>query len=102
MPRLTLLALQVLVAVVGLALWQLFATVPLFGHILLPPFFFSNPVDVGSQIVDWFSKRRDLEAPCDHAVGIDPRFRDRLAQWRRRSASGSRASRGSPRCSIPT
>ena len=24
------------------------------GRILLPPFFFSNPVDVGSQIIDWF------------------------------------------------
>jgi NitT/TauT family transport system permease protein len=54
MPRLTLLAFQVLVAVVGLVLWQLFATVPVFGHIVLPPFFFSNPVDVGSQIVEWF------------------------------------------------
>jgi NitT/TauT family transport system permease protein len=54
MPRATLLSLQVLVAVVGLALWQVFATVPVFGRILLPPFFFSNPVDVGSQIVEWF------------------------------------------------
>ncbi len=54
MPRVTLFALQVLVAVVGLALWQVLATVPIFGRTLLPPFFFSNPVDVGSQIVDWF------------------------------------------------
>jgi NitT/TauT family transport system permease protein len=55
MPRLTLFLLQVLVAVVALLLWQLFATIPVFGHILLPPFFFSNPVDVGHQIVDWFA-----------------------------------------------
>jgi NitT/TauT family transport system permease protein len=55
MSRLTLLACQILVAVVALALWQLLATVPVFGRILLPPFFFSTPVDVGSQIVDWFS-----------------------------------------------
>ena len=54
MSRLMLLVCQVAVAVVGLALWQLLATVPVFGRILLPPFFFSNPVDVGSQIVDWF------------------------------------------------
>src|SRR5467141_2800911 len=54
MSRLTLLACQILVAVVALALWQLLATVPIFGRMLLPPFFFSNPVDVGSQIVDWF------------------------------------------------
>ena len=50
MSKLSLFALQVLVAVVVLALWQLFSTVPLFGKILLPPFFFSNPVDVFAQI----------------------------------------------------
>src|SRR3954471_7031712 len=55
MSRLTLLLCQLLVAVVFLGLWQLFATVPIFGVTLLPPFFFSNPVDVGSQIVAWFS-----------------------------------------------
>ena len=55
MSRLTLLSLQLLVAVVCIVLWQLFSTVPVFGHILLPPFFFSNPVDVGSQIIKWFS-----------------------------------------------
>jgi NitT/TauT family transport system permease protein len=54
MSRLGLLALQLLVAVVIVGLWQLLATVPLFGRILLPPFFFSNPVDVFSQIVNWF------------------------------------------------
>ncbi|MEH2562457.1 ABC-type nitrate/sulfonate/bicarbonate transport system permease component/ABC-type lipoprotein export system ATPase subunit [Bradyrhizobium sp. AZCC 2289] len=54
MPRSTLLALQVLVAVVVLGLWQFFATVPVFGRMVLPPFFFSNPVDVFSQIVAWF------------------------------------------------
>jgi NitT/TauT family transport system permease protein len=55
MSRLMLLVCQLLVAVVIVGLWQLFATVPLFGRLLLPPFFFSNPVDVGSQIVAWFS-----------------------------------------------
>jgi NitT/TauT family transport system permease protein len=55
MSRVTLLAFQVLVAVVGLVLWQLLATVPIFGRTWLPPFFFSNPVDVGGQIVDWFA-----------------------------------------------
>ena len=55
MSRVTLFALQVLVAVVGLALWQLLATVPIFGRAWLPPFFFSNPVDVGGQIIDWFA-----------------------------------------------
>ena len=55
MSRFTLLTCQLLVAVVALALWQFLATVPVFGKILLPPFFFSNPVDVFAQIVKWFS-----------------------------------------------
>src|SRR6202158_5908695 len=54
MSRLMLLLCQLLVAVVALSLWQLLATVPMFGRLLLPPFFFSNPLDVGSQILDWF------------------------------------------------
>src|SRR5436309_10816060 len=55
MSRIGLLSLQLLVAIVGLALWQFFASVPVFGKILLPPFFLSNPVDVFAQIVKWFS-----------------------------------------------
>ena len=55
MSRLTLLSLQLLVAVVALATWHVLTTVPVFGKILLPPFFFSNPVDVASQIVKWFT-----------------------------------------------
>jgi NitT/TauT family transport system permease protein len=55
MSRVTLLSLQLLVAVVFLGLWQLLTTVPIFGRMLLPLFFFSNPVDVGSQIVAWFA-----------------------------------------------
>jgi len=54
MSRVGLLALQLLVAIIIIALWQLFATVPVFGRILLPPFFFSNPVDVFTQVIDWF------------------------------------------------
>src|SRR5512143_1195742 len=55
MPRFNLLLLQVLVAVVGVALWYVLTTYPIFGKLLLPPFFFSNPVDVASQIVAWFA-----------------------------------------------
>ena len=55
MSRLTLLFWQLMVAVVALALWQFLTTVPVFGKILLPPFFFSNPLDVYEQIVKWFS-----------------------------------------------
>ena len=55
MSRLTLLFWQLMVAVVALSVWQVLTTVPVFGRILLPPFFFSTPVDVASQIVKWFS-----------------------------------------------
>ena len=55
MSRIGLLSLRLLVAIVALGLWQFFATVPVFGKLWLPPFFFSNPVDVGSQIIKWFS-----------------------------------------------
>src|SRR6202795_3029529 len=54
MSRLTLLVCQLLVAVVVLGLGQLLATVPIFGRVWRPPFFFSTPVDVFSQIVAWF------------------------------------------------
>jgi NitT/TauT family transport system permease protein len=54
MSRPTLLVLQLLVAVVSIALWYLLTTVPVFGKILLPPFFFSNPLDVANQVVAWF------------------------------------------------
>ena len=55
MSRINLLLLQVLVAVVSIALWYLLTTYPIFGRMLLPPFFFSNPVDVVKQIVAWFA-----------------------------------------------
>ena len=55
MSRISLFALQLLVAVVALALWQFLSTVPVFGKIWLPPFFFSNPVDVFAQIAKWFA-----------------------------------------------
>jgi NitT/TauT family transport system permease protein len=54
MSRPMLLLCQVLVAVVAIALWYVLTTVPVFGRIPLPPFFFSTPVDVFSQIVAWF------------------------------------------------
>jgi sulfonate transport system permease protein len=55
MPRLTLLALQILVAVIAVALWYVLTTYPIFGKIWLPPFFFSNPIDVAAQIAAWFA-----------------------------------------------
>jgi NitT/TauT family transport system permease protein len=55
MSRIGLFSLQLLVAIVALVLWQFFSSVPVFGKILLPPFFFSNPVDVFGQVITWFS-----------------------------------------------
>ena len=55
MSRPQLTALQIMVAVVGIALWYALTTYPVFRKILLPPFFFSNPVDVADQIVVWFA-----------------------------------------------
>lgn len=54
MTRLYLLVLQVSVAIVAVAAWFVLTTFPVFGKILLPPFFFSNPVDVAVQVYTWF------------------------------------------------
>ena len=54
MPRSTLLLLQVLVAVVSIAAWHLLTTVPVGEAPLLPPFFFSTPLDVAERVVKLF------------------------------------------------
>jgi NitT/TauT family transport system permease protein len=56
MSRLTLVTLQLLVAVVAIALWHVLTTVPIGGVKLLPPFFFSTPGDVAARIVKWFAE----------------------------------------------
>src|SRR6187401_3465806 len=55
MAQIKLTLLQVLVAIVAVALWHVLTTYPVFGKMLLPPFFFSNPVDVADQIFVWFA-----------------------------------------------
>jgi NitT/TauT family transport system permease protein len=52
--RVTLVTLQLLVAVVAVAIWQVGTTVPVFGKLLLPPFFFSTPDAVRARIWKWF------------------------------------------------
>jgi sulfonate transport system permease protein len=54
--RIKLLVLQLLVALVAIALWHVLTTVPIFGVKVLPPFFFSTPEAVGTRIVKWFSE----------------------------------------------
>jgi NitT/TauT family transport system permease protein len=56
MDRGRLLALQVLVAVVALVAWHVLTTVPVLGVTILPPFFFSNPLDVGGRVIKWFAE----------------------------------------------
>jgi sulfonate transport system permease protein len=55
MAQIKLTALQILVAILVVVLWYVLTTYPVFGKILLPPFFFSNPVDVAHQIFVWFA-----------------------------------------------
>ena len=54
MSRGKLLALQILVAVVSIAAWHIFSTYSFFGVRLLPPFFFSTPLDVAGRVFKWF------------------------------------------------
>jgi NitT/TauT family transport system permease protein len=55
MSWLKLTLLQILVAVVVIAIWYVGSSVPIFGVRFLPPFFFSTPADVAARIVLWFS-----------------------------------------------
>jgi len=55
MARLRLLTLQFLVGVFAIAVWEIGSTVPIGGSYLLPPFFFSTPLDVAARIVKWFA-----------------------------------------------
>ena len=54
MDRTRLLALQILVAVVCITFWHVFSTYDIAGVRLLPPFFFSTPLDVASRVAKWF------------------------------------------------
>jgi NitT/TauT family transport system permease protein len=66
MPRVKLLALQILVAVVAIGLWHVLTKYPVCGMhylgrendciTLLPPFFFSTPLDVAARILKWFTE----------------------------------------------
>jgi NitT/TauT family transport system permease protein len=54
MARVRLIGLQVIVGLLAIALWQIGTTVPVDGAYLLPPFFFSTPVDVAARVIKWF------------------------------------------------
>jgi NitT/TauT family transport system permease protein len=56
MSRVRLLSVQLIIAVIAVAAWQFLTTVPVGGVTLLPPFFFSNPVDVAQRVVKWFAE----------------------------------------------
>lgn len=55
MPRTTLILLQALVAILSIAAWHILTTVQFFGDgPLLPPFFFSTPLDVAQRVIKLF------------------------------------------------
>jgi NitT/TauT family transport system permease protein len=54
--RLQLTVLKISVAVVFIALWHLSTTVNFGDKPLVPPFFFSTPVEVAQRIFKWFSE----------------------------------------------
>ena len=56
MSRGKLLSLQLLVAVVTIALWHLLTAVPFFEAPILPTFFFATPENVARRIARWFSE----------------------------------------------
>ncbi|HSV22494.1 MAG TPA: ABC transporter permease [Xanthobacteraceae bacterium] len=55
MSRAKLLLLQVIVAVIAIALWHVLSTDDYFGVEVLPPFFFSTPGDVAVRVVRLFA-----------------------------------------------
>ncbi len=55
MPRGKLLLWQVLVAVIAIGLWHVLSSYEIFGTVWLPPFFFSKPLDVATQVAKWFA-----------------------------------------------
>ncbi len=84
MDRVRLTLLQILVAVVAIVLWHVLTTWPIFGHVILPPFFFSNPVDVAQQIVAWFVSGVIWKHLWVTLSRVDSGVRDRLDRWRSR------------------
>jgi NitT/TauT family transport system permease protein len=56
MDRLKLVGLQVLVAVVSVALWHVLTTISVGDKPLLPPFFFSTPFHVAARVYKWYSE----------------------------------------------
>jgi NitT/TauT family transport system permease protein len=56
LPHIQLLFLQLLVAIVAILIWHVCTTVPIFGVMVLPPFFFSTPGDVAARIVKLFAQ----------------------------------------------
>jgi NitT/TauT family transport system permease protein len=54
--RARLVSLQILVAVLAIAIWHIGTSVPIGGVKLLPPFFFSTPGAVATRIIKWIAE----------------------------------------------
>ena len=55
MSRSKLLIAQAAIALLAIVLWHLLTTVPIGDALLLPPFFFSTPLDIANRVVRWFA-----------------------------------------------
>jgi NitT/TauT family transport system permease protein len=56
MPRIALIACQLLVAAAAILLWHVLTAIPVGNKPLVPPFFFSTPTDVAARIFKWFAE----------------------------------------------
>jgi NitT/TauT family transport system permease protein len=70
LSRSSLLLLQVLVAVLVLAVWQLGATVPVGGWYLFPKFFFSTPSEVAVRIFGLFADGTSKIIHCQEPIDL--------------------------------
>jgi NitT/TauT family transport system permease protein len=65
-----ILVLQVLVAVVAIAMWHIGSTVPVGGVYLLPKFFFSTPDDVRLRVWTLFADGTAKIATCKESIDL--------------------------------
>ncbi len=70
LSRLSLLGLQILVAVLVIAVWQLGSTVSFGGWFLFPKFFFSTPFDVAQRVWTLFADGTLKILNCQEPIDI--------------------------------
>ena len=76
LSRSGLLLLQILVAVVLIALWHFGATVSVGGWYLFPKFFFSTPGDVALRVWTLFADGTAKIVTCQESIDLRPALED--------------------------